>query len=313
MICEPMDVLKNYPVRKTKKQKSTFRDAVIFYLDKLGYSVKIEKGICGVRNIVAGDPEDAEYLVTAHYDTPAQLPFPNMITPCNSIAFGLWQMAMLIMLLIIPCGVGAVIGYVCDSFNVGHYVMIGLMVIELVLMMVGPANPNNANDNTSGVVTVLDIATNIPVELRDKVCFVLFDLEEAGLFGSSSYTTAHPKVSKNQIVMNLDCVGDGAHIRLFPSAKLKKDADKMAIVNRCHGCCFDNRDFKVHTKGFSHYPSDNMMFRYGVGISALKYNGIGWLYCDKIHTAKDVTLDEKNVSALRKALIDMIAGEKGVD
>ena len=79
MIEIPMDVLKQFPIRKNKKQKQAFRDAVQSYAQSLRYSVAIEKGSFGAKNVVIGNPETAKYLITAHYDTPAALPFPNLI------------------------------------------------------------------------------------------------------------------------------------------------------------------------------------------------------------------------------------------
>lgn len=61
----PMDVRKLFPVRKSKQQKQAFRDAVQEYLEGLGYSVSVEQGSCRSRNLVAGDPNGAKYLVTA--------------------------------------------------------------------------------------------------------------------------------------------------------------------------------------------------------------------------------------------------------
>ena len=37
MLNTPMDVLDRFPVRKTKKQKETFRSAVCAYAERLGY------------------------------------------------------------------------------------------------------------------------------------------------------------------------------------------------------------------------------------------------------------------------------------
>ena len=37
MIGKPMDVLQQFPIRKSKKQKQQFRDAVQSYLKTLGY------------------------------------------------------------------------------------------------------------------------------------------------------------------------------------------------------------------------------------------------------------------------------------
>ena len=41
MIENPMDVLNAFPVRKNKKQKQSFRDAVQSYGEGLGYAVNV--------------------------------------------------------------------------------------------------------------------------------------------------------------------------------------------------------------------------------------------------------------------------------
>ena len=80
-------LLSRFPIRKTKEQKQAFLDAVQSELHRQGYACKVENGRFGCRNLVAGDPESARYLVTAHYDTCARLPFPNLCTPCNPVLF----------------------------------------------------------------------------------------------------------------------------------------------------------------------------------------------------------------------------------
>jgi len=183
-------------------------------------------------------------------------------------------------------------------------VFIGAIVLNVVLMLVGPANKTNANDNTSGVVTLLEIARTMPENQRHKVCFVLFDLEEAGLIGSKSYRKAHKKASDCQIVLNLDCVGDGDHIRLFPTKQLKKNRKKLTSLYKACGY-FGNKDILVHEKGFSVYPSDQANFPYGVGICALSKGKCG-LSMGKIHTSKDTILEEANVNLLRAALTSFL-------
>jgi len=178
----------------------------------------------------------------------------------------------------------------------------------LLLMMFGPANRSNVNDNTSGVIAVLEMLRSLPEVNRDKVCFVLFDLEEAGLIGSSSYRKAHKKVTENQIVLNMDCVGEGDEIVFFPTKKLIKDREKMLDLCRCVGR-FGDKSITVKHKGFRYYPSDQRNFPYGVGIAAFRRSKWAGLYCDKIHTAKDTVLDERNVNLLRAALTTCITGE----
>jgi hypothetical protein len=107
----------------------------------------------------------------------------------------------------------------------------------------------------------------MPAEQRDKVCFVLFDLEEAGLIGSASYRKTHKKRSDDQLILNLDCVGDGNEIIMFPTKKLKTDTAKMELLRRITGS-WGNKSIALREKGFAYYPSDQKQFPYGVGIAA---------------------------------------------
>ena len=305
MIQKPMDILSAYPVRKGRKQKQAFRADVTAYLKTIGYEAFEEKGSFGSRNLVFGDPEKAEYLVTAHYDTCARLPFPNLITPCNLWTFLAYQLFMACVMLLVPAIPGVAVGLLTESFQIGYYVWYASFWVVFVLMLFGPANKTNVNDNTSGVVTVLEIAGSLPENYRDKVCFVLFDLEEAGLIGSASYYSAHKAAAKNQIVLNLDCVGDGDRIMLFPTKKLKKDAGKMERLRRCVRVC-GQKTVGLRSKGFSVYPSDQANFPYGVGIAAFRCSKRGILYCSRIHTPRDTVLEITNVNILRAAIISMI-------
>ena len=133
---------------------------------------------------------------------------------------------------------------------------------------------------------------------------MLFDLEEAGLIGSGSYRKAHKDVTQRQIVLNLDCVGDGDDIRMFPTKKLKKDRKKLTSLYKACGY-FGKKSILVHEKGFSYYPSDHTYFPNGVGICALRKNKLCY-YIGRIHTGRDTVLDETNVNILRAALTTFI-------
>ena len=306
MLKNPYDILTAHPVRKKKIQKERFRQEVQDYLQTLGYSTNVESGSFGSKNLVIGDPERARYLVTAHYDTCARMFVPNLITPCNALLFILYQIFVCLLLIVPTLAVGALVGYLFHSFFVGYFLWMVLLWTGIALMLVGPANSSNVNDNTSGVVTVLEIAKSLPEHYRKDVCFVLFDLEEAGLIGSASYRKAHKKASESQMVLNLDCVGEGDEIYLFPTSKLKKNQKKLADLEKITGN-FGRKTVTVRKQGFSIYPSDQAHFPYGVGICALNRGKLG-LYLSKIHTPKDTVLDETNVNILRAAIITMITG-----
>ena len=276
------------------------------WLQNLGYPVCEEEGSFHSCNLVIGDPQRARYLVTAHYDTCARLPFPNLITPCNFWTFLLYQIFICLMLMLPALAVGGLVGYLLHSFDIGYFLFVVLLWAAIVLMLIGPANSSNVNDNTSGVVTLLEIARSIPELHRKNVCFVLFDLEEAGLIGSASYKKKHKREIPSQLVLNLDCVGEGDDIYFFPTAKLKKSKERLAPLQKLAGG-YGKKSIAVRTKGFSIYPSDQSNFPYGVGICALKRGWAG-LYLSRIHTPRDTVLDETNVNILRAALTTLISG-----
>ena len=304
MIETPMDVLTTFPVRKTKSQKQAFRDAVQAYAASMGYDSRVEQGGFGSRNLIIGNPEQADYLVTAHYDTCARLPIPNYITPCNLWLFLLWQVVLTLLILAVCVLLGLGVGLLTGSGTIGAWSGYLMVWVILALMLIGPANPGNANDNTSGVVTLLEIAKSMPENQRKKVAFILFDLEEAGLIGSASYRKAHKAQTDRQMVLNLDCVGDGDYLTLFPTKKLRQDRKRLTSLYKACGY-FGKKSILVHEKGFAFYPSDQANFPCGVGICALRKGG-KTLYLGRIHTKKDTILDRTNVNLLRAALITYI-------
>lgn len=307
MIQTPMDILTLHPIRKNKKQKHAFRDDVKVYAESLGYSVGLEqnKKTC---NIVIGEPKTAKYLITAHYDTPASIGIPNFITPCNPVAYILYQIFVVGIFFLMAFLIGLPVMLLTKdamlTFWVAYIAYFGL----LLLMMFGPANQNNANDNTSGVVTVLETARTMPENLRSRVCFVLFDLEEAGLVGSATYRKTHKAETEGQIILNLDCVGDGDEIVFFPTKKMRKDGKKLAWLYKAIGR-YGDKTIDVREKGFAVYPSDQKHFPYGVGIASLHRKKWIGLYMNRIHTNRDTILEETNVNILRACLTTLIASD----
>lgn len=72
---------------------------------------------------------------------------------------------------------------------------------------------NGAQDNASGVASVLEIARVLKQQtrLRRSVEFVFFGAEEAGLFGSMHYVDNYAGgISNIKAMLNLDCMGAGS-------------------------------------------------------------------------------------------------------
>ena len=306
-------ILENYQVRKGKKKKTAFIEFVKGECAKYGYDVNIEKGSFGARNIVIGDPERAKVVYTAHYDTCAWLPVPNFITPKNIGIYLIYQIFLVLAMFAIAFGgallmeqlftpiavswlntkiakVGGVIFFL--SFEIILFAVLGLI-------MAGPANKHTANDNTSGVVTVLELMKSMPDEHKNDAAYIFFDFEESGLIGSSSYASKHKNFKKNGLVINFDCVSDGDTILFAINKKashLKKDLEKAYIPNDI--LSVDIAYEKVI------YPSDQASFVNGVGVAALKKSKRGILYMDRIHTGKDTIFEEKNIAYLVERSIE---------
>ena len=310
MIETPMDVLHRFPVRKSKKQKQAFREEIQSYAQSLGYRTAIEKGSLGCRNIVIGDPETAEYLVTAHYDTCAGMLFPNMVFPRNLVVLLLYQLFLVAVFIFIAYAAGSAVWIVTQQDGAASLTAILVYLLQFIGMMVGPANRHNANDNTSGVVAVLETAKSMPESHRDKVCFVLFDLEELGLIGSSAHRKRHKAATNFQTVLNMDCVGDGDEIWLFPNKKLRRNDQELDRLCDLIGR-WGKKTLHVHQRGFAIYPSDQASFPRGVAIAALRRSKWVGLYYGRIHTFRDKILDYTNINILRAALITYITRHPG--
>ena len=296
-------VLQSYQVRKTKKQRGAFRALIGERARELGYSVREERGSLGATNLILGEPERAKLVFTAHYDTCARLPFPNLITPKSMLLYILWQLVivfgfMLLPLFILEFGIGMLLGalgadYLTVELTGSMFRLIYLFGF-LFMMIAGPANKHTANDNTSGVITLIEIMESLPEGKRDGVIFVFFDLEEAGLIGSSAFVKAHPEVKRVPLI-NFDCVSDGDHILFALTKGARSLADALA---ECY--VGDGKKTVDVAKRGTVYPSDQMLFTKGVGVAALKRSKLGILYMDRIHTSRDTVFDEENIRLLKE-------------
>ncbi len=294
-------IIEDFQIRKSKKQKEAFRTWLCAELRNAGYAPSVQTGFAA-KNVVAGDPDTAKVIFSAHYDTCAVLPIPNFITPRNLFFYICYQMLFLLIFLVViflfdfsfflltgaPAAVGIGLSYILCIFLVWW-------------ILNGPANKHTANDNTSGVVTLLETALAMPDEDRKKVCFVFFDNEEKGLFGSAAFTRAHKKAKKETLNINFDCVSDGDSIQFYPGGGLKKDGAALEQIERA----FEGRGEKQTevVRGFGFYPSDNAAFKRGVGVCALKHKKIVGYYINRIHTSKDTIFEEENIEILRDGAV----------
>lgn len=299
-------ILSDWQVRKTKKQKLAF----IRLMQSRFPELRVEESkIIHNRNLVAGDLETAEFILSAHYDTCAVLPFPNFIMPKNIPVTVLYSLLICVPFFLIAFGFNLLLALVTDSFFVHYWASLILIIgLLVVVFFLGVPNKHTANDNTSGVITLCELMERMPEELRERVLFVFFDNEENGLLGSAFFRKLHKKELGGKLILNFDCVSDGDEILLVVNkAARKKYGGRLDAA-------FPGTDEKtVHMEKSSSamYPSDQAGFPLSVAVAAMKKLPLLGLYLDRIHTGRDRVFDERNIEYLCKSTIDFLSSAEG--
>ncbi len=306
------EILELYQIRKSNKEKDGFINYLSSRLSKAGYSeetIHIQekgKGLFRTRNIIVGNPDEAKIVIGAHYDTCALSPVPNFMAPTNPFLFLLTQCVIVLAILLISSLVGFGLMLLCNSASVGYLAFLWALILLTIQLMFGFKNRHTANDNTSGIITITKILETLEPEHRNKVCAVYFDNEEKGLLGSGFFADKHSKIKKGKILINFDCVGDGTHLVTMAKRKARKEPHYQLFTDllQKHSA---TKELQYHPRKMlpMMFPSDQIYFRKGIGVCALKRSPLG-LYCARIHTPFDTHCREENIQFLSAALADYI-------
>lgn len=303
------EILQKYQIRKSNKEKTEFIEYIKERLSRSGYDrekdITVETkgiGLLKSRNIVVGNPKEAEILVTAHYDTCAVLPFPNFMAPTNPVLFWVCQLMIAFFLIVLAAIVVLAFTFLTNNyFNAGNVALISYFLL-FFHMMFGYRNKHTANDNTSGVIAITKLLEELPEEHRNKVCVVYFDNEEKGLFGSSFFAKKYKKLIKKKMLINLDCVGDGDNIVSMAKCTARKNEKYPLFVEALteNAKTYKGR-YHCKKMKFMMFPSDQTNFDNAIGICALRKSIFG-MYCGRIHTPFDTICKEENIDFLVRAL-----------
>lgn len=254
-----------------------------------------EGGFPKCRNIIIGDVESAKVILTAHYDTCAQLPLPNFIMPKRPLLSIAYSFVIIVPMIGIMLLLNWLLGFLTQDFTVRYYLNTLIWFGMLFLLIAGPANKHTANDNTSGVITLCELYSILTPEVRSKAAFVFFDHEETGMVGASVFRSKYKKLIKNKLLINLDCVSDGNYFLIGTSKKARKEYDQLIQGSfQPEG----KKVFLFEKAERIYYPSDQMLFPKTVAIAALKKNLFLGYYMDRIHTSRDTVFDKMNIKLL---------------
>ena len=300
------EIFENHPTRFTKKEKASLRSTLRTELVRMGYAEDdiTEINASGV-SLLVGDA-GAEYMFTAHYDTPGK-------TGWMLGTSALWgQTGANIFLIAVMCLIGFTIpmsGAVLfpdasgsQIFWSGELAMLSVLAIMIISMTV--RNRNNRNDNTSGVLSLLALARKVAAddEMRKKCCFVFFDNEEWGLLGSAGFAR-HCKKKGIDLdgtkVINFDCVGHG-DVLTFASTRQSEITDALVKAFSEAG------QNPVKKRSSMIFLSDHANFRNSVMVSYTLKSRMGPLYLPLIHTSKDISCDVEQINRLTDDIFDFV-------
>ncbi len=294
-------IVDKFPVRKGAAEKEAFRKWAMGRMTEMGYRPRVEENGNGRhRNVVAGNPDNAQITFTAHYDTPVCIGLPNLMIPRNWPVYILYQGLIVAILLALALAGGLGLAMVTGDPDMTRIGLLAVYMALIFFLRYGPANRHNVNDNTSGVAALLETMAAIPPEQRGKVAFILFDNEEKGCAGSKAYAKEHLQVQHTKLIVNLDCVGVGEYVLLFVP-KLARNMPQYEILERVLARQ-TGRTVHFFSAGTSAGSSDFRSFKCGVGVSAYRQvTGVG--FCTgAIHTWRDTQADQGNIAFLAQGL-----------
>lgn len=294
------EIFDHFQVRKTKKQKLAFIDLLHKHIPQLQVQ---EQGFPKSRNLVVGDPKTAKVILSAHYDTCSQLPFPNFIAPKKPLLSIGYSFLIVIPLIALVFLINVLAGFLKLDPLLTYWVSLSLYILFILLLLAGPANKHTANDNTSGVITLVEVYQALTPEQREQVCFVFFDNEEQGLIGSGQFRRKYKKEIKDTLLLNFDCVSDGDHFLLG----ITKQANQKYHVSIARAFT-STKEKTVMLENLKkvYYPSDQAGFPVAIAVASLKYKKPIGYYMNRIHTKRDTVFEEENIAYLTERTVQLI-------
>lgn len=312
-------VTSKHGARMRRSHKKEFREFIASVAENMGYDAKVENNLFS-KNIVIGNPEEAEIVLTAHYDTPPNMPYHFMKK----------QVSTLGITLPVALGVGVVLTkYAIDSQNrelldfmlqaiqTSTFFLDGIAAASLGLGLysfglLGGENKNNYNDNSSGIIVLLALMNyykNLPESERNKIAFVMFDNEEKGLIGSLCYASKHN--IKNQRFLNFDCVGRGDRINCIYTGKVQNEFTND--IYEALGSLVSKGYTPNLKKSNIHTMSDHLSFKKSKGNLTLLCDTNDQPVTEYIHSSKDNKISLDTISEIAKCSAETLNAILGFD
>lgn len=274
-----------YTNRFSPWRKQKFRNAIKAELEFHGYDVIVEKKLFST-NLYFGNI-NSQYVLTAHYDTATNMAIFYPFMKLFGARVGQFIAILPIVLVVL--------------FAPAYYLQFVTCVVLLIFIGLLIPNRYNYNDNSSGVLTILEHA--IANKDSKDYYYALTDNEEKGLFGAKAL---HNFLKKNNRLgyiknINIDCVGTGNDFLLATTGP-------SVFFNQAYASCSEYLDIrKVQSKLLA---SDHFVFG-KQGIMITKVNQAKYtndIYIPHLHTNRDKVIDYANIDICLE-LINKITGK----
>ena len=299
-----------FPVRLRKTQKEAFLDELEQELQTRQYQTERLTVKAFLKNrILLTQCEKPQVIFFAHIDTPTIAPF--WMSPIFKFFGHTRQYEGLVFLLLLIYGPSLLANLFPEFAPILESITNTLLLIfALSLISLFIPNPNNREDNTSGVISLLALADWLKdkPDLRQHVQFAFLDNEELGLLGSNGLRKhwqqqRHPYQKAN--IICLDCVTRG-QIPLVVYHKQDSIAKKVAPY-------MQNHLPQAEVLNLKYLPlSDNYVFK-DLGAIDISYADVstipGGYYIPRIHTPKDNNFSTENLMPLLTSLTKFLEQE----
>ncbi len=288
------------PRRFRPSEKDFFlRKAALFFKEHaypVSYITNTKKGIKAA-NLIVGDPQTANTIVLARYNTPAHnFGNPYLYYPFDGTAS--------VQSRILPTYTPAIIAMLVIIYTLWqwraflnfsrHPFISSIMTIVLILATISSyiltgsiGNAINLNDNTSGVVGIMLIAQELNPAARKHVAFILTDSN--GHAGDALNRTIISDIDHKNIII-LDCIGHGKENRIGYQRASKKLASEIAGDLAASTQLVDGSALRFSS--FSYYPS---------GVLISRTSGAGHVV-ENSGTKKDAVVDTEAITDLSLVL-----------
>ena len=293
-----------YAVRNSAEQKQAFRDWALQTAKQKGFAqIKVETAE-GHDNLIFGNTDTAKVIFTAHYDTPRRSLLPNLMLVTNQVLHWTYHLGITLVMLAFSIGAAFAVKTIfhldwddLPSRLLVLAVYLGVYFALFYLVLRGPANLHNRNDNTSGTAAVMEMIRRNGE--KNGVAYILFDDEEKGKKGSKAFAKANPAVKANVLIINLDCVGNGDTFIFCPSGK----AETNPLYEQLKSAVSEtNLNARFFPAGKAQMNSDHKNFDQGIGVCACSYQHKIGYYTGRIHTSRDTVAEPGNIERLTDAL-----------